>query len=407
MSRPLAPIAAFAARAGSVAWLRAVTALGLAGSAAAAALLALCPSYTLGLLIAALVATELCAWTAAFGVAALALCAWPSPLRRWRPVTGALAVLAIALALPRMLAVSEAARTADAALATFDLAAPATQAAPHLRAAPVLWSECFLGLAIPPSRPVQELAIPGGDGAPLPGLLYRPLTAAPAPLVVMVHGGGWHGGGPQECPDSARYLAGHGIAVAALSYRLAPAARFPAALDDVRAALRWLRAQAGPLGLDGGRIALLGRSAGGQLVLLASTSPEGAGLRAVVACYPAVDLLDGFHDPPHPDPINGAQVMIDYLGGTPEQLPAVYRNASPMFAARAAMPPVLLLHGVRDHVIQIGYLRRYRDVLLAQGGAAALIEVPWAEHGFDQVEQGLGGQFALDCITRFLAGRLE
>src|SRR2546426_4550080 len=108
------------------------------------------------------------------------------------------------------------------------------------------------------------------DGVPLRYDHYRPLgVAGPAPAVVFVHGGAWVHGDPSQAAGNALHFARHGIATISISYRLAPAHRFPAPLQDVRRALRYVRAHAGELGIDPDRIALMGPSAGAHLAMLA------------------------------------------------------------------------------------------------------------------------------------------
>ena len=97
------------------------------------------------------------------------------------------------------------------------------------------------------------------DGVQLRFDHYRALRGdGPAPVVVVVHGGAWMTGDPSQAAGNALHFARRGIATVSLSYRLAPTHRFPAAIDDVRHGLRHVRAHAGELGIDPGRIALLG-----------------------------------------------------------------------------------------------------------------------------------------------------
>src|SRR5262245_34711469 len=110
---------------------------------------------------------------------------------------------------------------------------------------------------------------------------YRPLgTAGPHPAVVLVHGGGWAGGDPSQAGPNAMHFAKRGIATVSISYRLAPAHPFPAALDDVRRGLRWVRAHAAELDIDPDRLALVGLSAGAHLAVLAHLARDVAALRA-------------------------------------------------------------------------------------------------------------------------------
>ena len=108
--------------------------------------------------------------------------------------------------------------------------------------------------------------------------LYLPQGTAPQPLIVFVHGGGWvggntrHSGALADFPRALAQLAAEGFAVASVEYRLAGEAPFPAALQDVRAALRFLKSNAANYGIDGAKVAVWGGSAGGQLAALAAAS---------------------------------------------------------------------------------------------------------------------------------------
>ncbi len=121
----------------------------------------------------------------------------------------------------------------------------------------------------PPRAPlarVQDLAVPAADGTPLPARLYAP-SHGRLPVLLYLHGGGFVIGGLETHDSLCRQLAlRSGGAVLALDYRLAPEHRFPAAVDDAWAAMRWLAGEgATALGLDGGRLAVGGDSAGGTL----------------------------------------------------------------------------------------------------------------------------------------------
>ncbi|HEY5410466.1 MAG TPA: alpha/beta hydrolase, partial [Caulobacteraceae bacterium] len=141
--------------------------------------------------------------------------------------------------------------------------------------------------------PDHQVAFAGGvTGIPdltyqiLPG--YRPMKldlylppaalAGPRPVVIYIHGGGWMGGGPRlsgafdNWPKVLASIAAHGYVVASVSYRFSDEAPHPAAIQNVKAAIRWLRANAGKYRIDTGRFMSWGGSAGGQLAALAATS---------------------------------------------------------------------------------------------------------------------------------------
>lgn len=132
-----------------------------------------------------------------------------------------------------------------------------------------------------------------GPAGPIPVRLYRPFAEPVLPLILFIHGGGFLFGNLDTHDAMCRTLAvASGAAVAAVDYRLAPEARFPAPLDDCRAALDRLRRKAGPLGLDEARVAVAGDSAGGQLAValaLSSATP----LRHLALLYPLLDPARG------------------------------------------------------------------------------------------------------------------
>ncbi|HEV2677535.1 MAG TPA: alpha/beta hydrolase fold domain-containing protein [Aliidongia sp.] len=139
------------------------------------------------------------------------------------------------------------------------------------------------------------------DGTDLAGDYYRPGTAGAVPVVVAVHGGGWKLGSARFYQHWGPYLAAQGIALFAIDYRLAESAQhhYPAAADDVRAAVRFVRANAERLGIDPRRVGLIGDSAGAHLATLAALAgggnvqDEGRSLqvKAVVAVYGVYDLV--------------------------------------------------------------------------------------------------------------------
>lgn len=137
-----------------------------------------------------------------------------------------------------------------------------------------------------PDVPVEDLSFPGAAGQPQAVRLYRGALPAPAPVLLYVHGGGWSGGSIALNESACRALAAQsGWTVASVSYRLAPAHPYPAGLQDCAAALGWLRAQAGALGLDAARVAVGGASAGGNLAMALALTRPTPGLVGVVPFY--------------------------------------------------------------------------------------------------------------------------
>ena len=250
----------------------------------------------------------------------------------------------------------------------------------------------------------RSLATTGAqpETLPLRILYYRPRGEGLHPGLIDIYGGAWQRGSPEDNQRFDRYMASQGYAVFAIDYRHAPAARFPAQIEDVRAAILFVHSHAIPYGADPNRLALSGRSSGGQLALLAAYEGGPVRIGAVIGIYSPTDLVRGYADLPSPDPLHVRKVLETYLGGTPSEAPDAYRAASPVMYANRPLPPTLLVQGGRDHIVKPEFARELQRRLLASGNRAVLLEVPWAEHAFDAAFAGLGNRLALDYIGQFL-----
>jgi acetyl esterase/lipase len=227
------------------------------------------------------------------------------------------------------------------------------------------------------------------------------------PVVVVIYGGAWRGGTPSQSENVSKALASRGFAVAAIDYRHAPRAKFPAQIDDVDLSIGMLRDSSIAWGLDIERMALLGRSSGGHLAELSAYSPNRYPLKAVVALYAPFDLVQGYQDLPKPDPIGVRNVLRGFIGGTPEDHLRVYRVASPSSYVIPGLPPTLLIFGGRDHIVKPEFNRGAAAALRAARVPVVSVEIPWAEHGFDMGQAGLGAQLAFGVIAEFLDRELK
>ena len=246
---------------------------------------------------------------------------------------------------------------------------------------------------------------------------YDGAGSGPHPALVVIHGGSWRNGdkgeGSTDPTVTNRIFAGRGITVYDIEYRLVPASTFPAQLDDVLCALGHVRAHAAEDNVDPERVALLGRSAGAQLALVAAYRagrdplPEGCGrpatVRGVISLYGPTDLARDYRVPSDPDLINGSAAIADLLGGTPESAPESYALATPQRSLDRPVPPTLLIHGLADQIVRPFNAESLAAALSQNGNAVALVELPWSGHGFDAVSWGVGGQIALSAMERFLA----
>jgi acetyl esterase/lipase len=208
------------------------------------------------------------------------------------------------------------------------------------------------------------------------------------PLVLFVHGGAWLRGRRDDmglrtrdwAPGPFARIAAAGIAVACVDYRLSGEAPFPAPLDDLRAALRWLGLRAAELGLDVGRTVVWGESAGGHLAsLLALTQRAGPAPLAAVVWYGPADLTTA-RGPYDPQSSTTPEALL--LGGAPAACPDRAREASPLAHAHPGAPPFLLVHGEEDTMVACSHSRDLAARLDELGASVHLRTVPGADHGW-------------------------
>jgi acetyl esterase/lipase len=276
-----------------------------------------------------------------------------------------------------------------------------------MRRKPLVVADLFRGIDPGDARVTRGVPFAMHDGVPLTLDVYRPPRSGRFPAVVQIYGGAWQTGAPSANEAFARYLAGHGYVVFAIDYRHAPRWRWPAQLADVQAALRWVRANGVSYGADPARLALVGRSSGGQLAMVAAYGPDAPAVRAVVIYYGPVDLTEGYRHPPRPDPLHVRRVEEAFLGGTPDEQPLRYREASPITYVTRPLPPTLLIYAGRDHIVEPRFGAMLQQRLQKTGTTSVLLEIPWAEHAFDAISNGPSAQLALYQTERFLAWALH
>ncbi|WP_082591462.1 family 43 glycosylhydrolase [Duganella sp. Root198D2] len=168
----------------------------------------------------------------------------------------------------------------------------------------------------------------------------------PSPLVVLVHGGGWRSGTRENMAPLAARLAARGFAAATVDYRLSGEAQYPAAIDDVKQAVRWLRLAAPQYGLDDKRIAAAGGSAGGQIAALVGMT-SGSDASSAVQAAINIDGLSDFTSEEarkhEDDPARNPSAAAAWLGGRYAEQEARWRDASPLTHAGAGSAPVLFV----------------------------------------------------------------
>jgi acetyl esterase/lipase len=252
---------------------------------------------------------------------------------------------------------------------------------------------------------------------------FRPLAldlfvpAEPAALCLYLHGGGWRMGsradGPEVGPNVPRSspwqpsfferVAQLGLAVASVEYRLSGEARFPAQLEDVESAARYLAEHRGDFGISTEARVCWGVSAGGHLAALHALTTS-LPVSAAACWYPVTDLVVLHGD------IADAGEQADrsrdsrearLLGATADERPDLARAASPVHAVRPGAPPFLLVHGDKDTAVPPRQSHRLAEALRAVGGHAVVEEVPGTTHIFPEFDDAAMWRLA-ERSARFL-----
>lgn len=219
--------------------------------------------------------------------------------------------------------------------------------------------------------------------------LYLPKPAeAPLPVVVWIHGGGWQGGSKEDCP--ALQLLAKGYAVASINYRLSQHAVFPSQIEDCKAAIRWLRANAAKYRIDPNRIGVWGGSAGGHLVALLGTTgdvraldgdcgnlDQSSRVQCVVDWYGPTDFVSW--DPNFNKTVYA--MITQMLGSDPQKDEEKARKASPVTYVNKSAAPFLIIHGNRDDLVPLSQSETLADALKNSGVDVTLKIVKDAGHG--------------------------
>lgn len=318
--------------------------------------------------------------------------------------------LALVLSASPLLQFSAVQQQAQAAIET-SLGRDYLQAIPpaltaKLRSQPLIITDIWSGISIPNVRIDRAIPVANPDGVQLSMNIYRPLPVGKYPAIVAIYGGAWQRGTPDSDDIFNRYMAAQGYVVWAIDYRHAPAYHFPTQLEDVRSALAYIKQHAAEYETNLDRVAIIGRSAGSQLAMLAAYQDPIFPIRAVIDYYGPVNLTAGYAHVPTPDPIESRLTLRAFLGGTPQTVPELYRQASPINAVKPSLPASLLIYGGKDRIVEAKYGRYLAQQLQSQGNRAVFIELPWADHAFDAVFSGVSNQLALYYTERFLAWAL-
>ncbi len=210
-----------------------------------------------------------------------------------------------------------------------------------------------------------------------------PDSPGPHAVVLCLHGGGWSMGSRRSFHKIMRELSAGGFAAASVQYRLAPAARHPAQVEDIQEAVAFLRRNAARYRIDPERVVLMGASAGAHLALVAglprSAAPDG--IRAIVDISGPTDLRDWRMSEPADRTLrqttgkSSDDLLTDLLGST-ERSGGLIESASPVTLVHAKSPPVLIIHWKNDQAVAAAQVDRLTDALAR---ANVQHEVVWLE----------------------------
>jgi acetyl esterase/lipase len=221
--------------------------------------------------------------------------------------------------------------------------------------------------------------------------LYAPKDiTTPAPAIVCIHGGGFRAGKREGWDARCQMLAENGYVAVTVTYRLAPKYPFPAAVNDVKAAVRWLRANASKYKIDPERIGTVGDSAGGHLALFLGVTggvkqfdadgdnlDQSSRVSCVVSYYGPSDFTQSYGKS-----VDAAEVLPLFLGGNVEKERRRHILASPLYWVTPEAPPTLCIHGTVDKYVAHEQAEWMVDKLKAAEVHAELLTLDGAGHGF-------------------------
>jgi acetyl esterase/lipase len=256
-----------------------------------------------------------------------------------------------------------------------------------------------------------DVAYASPDGQHLLLDLARPKTGdGPFPAVVCIHGGGFRAGDRHGYDSLVLRLAEHGYVAVTVEYRLAPKYQFPAAVHDVKAAVRWVRANAPKYHVDPEHVGVMGGSAGGHLAQFLGVTahvPEFEGdqnpgpssaVTCVVNFFGPSDFTKSYGKS-----VDAAQVLPLFLGGNLETAHERHVRASPLYWVTPDAAPTLCIHGTEDKYVAHEQAVWLVDRLKAAGVPAELLTLEGAGHGF----RGKDQETAEKALFAFFGQRLK
>ncbi|MDP4648056.1 MAG: alpha/beta hydrolase [Akkermansiaceae bacterium] len=243
------------------------------------------------------------------------------------------------------------------------------------------------------ARVIRDIEYAKVDEISLSLDLHLPPAEIKAPLIIWIHGGAWRAGSKKSMP--LKELVAEGHPVASVDYRLSPVAKFPAQIHDIKAAIRFLRANGAEWKLPTENIVIAGESAGAHLAALTGVTNGNAELegtlgthlkassaiQGIISFYGASDLTTILsQSTPHGLSVRTPALEL-LLGDLPDAAPDLARLASPVYHIDKSDPPLLLFHGDRDPQMPINQSIQLLGVYELAGCTASFHPVHGAAHG--------------------------
>lgn len=217
--------------------------------------------------------------------------------------------------------------------------------------------------------------------------LYRPVKRddTPLPVVVVIRGGAWKRGDKEGFGPMAAALAKRGMAAVCIEYRASGEALFPAAVQDTKAAIRWVRANAEANGLDPDAVGAIGGSAGAHLAVYAGLTRDDAQLEGEGG-HPemssTLSAVVGLATPAVFGERRGNRALVEFLGVTFEDDAEVWRRADPAQYVESSSPPALFIHSAADNVVPFKNSVKLTQLYGEAGVPVELVLIPDAPHAF-------------------------
>jgi acetyl esterase/lipase len=266
---------------------------------------------------------------------------------------------------------------------------------------PFSFIKMFNGIGITKAH-YQSITYKPFPGKDLTLDFYPSYSTAKSPVIIVIHGGAWETGNSKQLPALNSYLANRGYNVAAINYRLAPAYKSPAPVEDTKDAINYLTQNAEELNIDTNNIVLLGRSAGAQIALVTAYTLHNPNIKGVISFYGPADMVWGGQIKMSKLVLNTDKIYKGFFGGLYNQVPEKFKESSACEYVNASSTPTLLIHGTTDPLVAYQHSEHLQGKLNAAHVKNYFLNLPFATHGCDFNINGPYGQITTYAVERFI-----